>query len=382
MNPETAYLQALSNKLKCETSQLFCYWKGRVALFAALKAIGVTKGDEVILPAFTCVVVPNAILYLGAKPIYVDIDQKTLNAGVMSIAQAVTDHTRCIIVQNTFGLSSQLGEITELAKSRGIVTIADCTHGFGGRYQEEPNGNFCDFAFFSSQWNKPFSTGIGGILKVNNTQFLPAIQGVNVDLIQPGKMKQWSLAGLLLVHRWLVTDTSYWFLQRMYRLLSRIGFVIGSSSDEELSGIEQPKGYFMSSSSVQARAGLKALRSLERLNLKRKQNAQIFTKKLKEMGKYHVDESLHGDHLFLKYPILLKDRGASLQRAEKNKIRLGEWFLSPIHPIEQEFEKWALLTDQAPIATFISAHVLNLPTDSDSPDKIVRFLEEQRENLL
>lgn len=382
MSSETAYLQALSNNLKCESSQLFCYWKGRVALFAALKAIGVTKGDEVILPAFTCVVVPNAILYLGATPIYVDIDQKTLNTDVTSIEKAITNYTRCIIVQNTFGLSSQLREINELAKTRGIVTIEDCTHGFGGTYQKEPNGNFCDFAFFSSQWNKPFSTGIGGILKVNNTQFLPAIKAVNVDLIQPGKRKQWSLAGLLLVHHWLLTDTSFWLLQRMYRFLSRIGIVIGSSSDEELCGIEQPKGYFMASSSVQARAGLKALRSLEGLNSRRKQNAQIFTKKLKEMGKYHVDESLHGDHLFLKYPILLKDRGACLQRAEKNKIRLGEWFLSPIHPIEQEFEKWALNTVQFPTARNISAHILNLPTDTGNPEKVVRFLEEERDNLL
>jgi dTDP-4-amino-4,6-dideoxygalactose transaminase len=382
MNPETAYLKALSITLTCESDQLYCYWKGRVALFAALKAMGITKGDEVILPAFTCVVVPNAILYLGATPIYVDIDQKTMNAGVKSIEQAITNQTRCIIVQNTFGLSSQLAEINELARARGIATIEDCTHGFGGTYHEQPNGSFCDFAFFSSQWNKPFSTGIGGVLKVNNHQFLPAIMRVNTELIQPGIVKQWSLAALLLVHRWVLNDKSYWFVQRMYRLLSRLGIVIGSSSDEELSGIVQPVGYFMASSSVQARSGLKALRSLEGLNVKRKRNAQTYTQKLKEMGKYHVDESLHSDHLFLKYPILLKDRSASLKRAEKNKIRLGEWFLSPIHPIEQEFEKWKLHKEDFPTAMFISAHVLNLPTDTDHPEKVLRFLDSERDNLL
>jgi perosamine synthetase len=382
MTLEKKYKEKLAEVLKVDSTQIFLYWKGRVALFAALKAIGIKTGDEVILPAFTCVVVPNAILYLGAKPVYVDIDPTTLNANYDTIEQAITDQTRCVILQNTFGLSSQLIEINALAKAKGIITIEDCTHGFGGKYYQQPNGSFCDFAFFSSQWNKPFSTGIGGILQVNNEDYLPVIKELNAQLIQPGIMKQWSLATLLVVHRWLITDSSFWFLQSVYRFLSRVGIVIGSSTDEELTSIRQPKDYFMASSRVQARAGIKALHSLDVLNTQRKSNAALFTQKLKEMGKYHVQESLHENHLFLKYPILLKDRLGCLERAEKAKIRLGEWFLSPIHPIQHNFSQWGLQTEQFPTALFTSAHIMNLPTETNRPEKILKFLDQECDNLL
>ncbi len=71
---ENTYKKAIASVLGCSSDNIFLYWKGRVALYAALKAMGVKEGDEIILPAFTCVVVPNSIIYLGAKPVYVDIN--------------------------------------------------------------------------------------------------------------------------------------------------------------------------------------------------------------------------------------------------------------------------------------------------------------------
>jgi len=64
------YKKVIASILKCKQDQIFLYWKGRVALYAILKAMGIKEGDEIVLPAFTCVVVPNAILYLGAKSDY------------------------------------------------------------------------------------------------------------------------------------------------------------------------------------------------------------------------------------------------------------------------------------------------------------------------
>src|SRR3972149_1771131 len=86
-------------------SAVFFFFKGRVALYALLKAIGIHPGDEVILPGFTCVVVPNAIIYLGGKPVYADIDPKTFNIDTAKIEGKITDNTTAIIAQNTFGLS-------------------------------------------------------------------------------------------------------------------------------------------------------------------------------------------------------------------------------------------------------------------------------------
>ncbi len=169
------YKKALASILKCSEHNVFLYWKGRVALYAILKSLDLSEGDEVILPAFTCVVVPNAIIYAGLKPVYVDISPKTLNMDISLVKDAITDKTKVILCQNTFGLSSNIEEIILIAKKFNLITIEDCTHGFGGTYKGKPNGSFCDAAFFSSQWNKPFSTGIGGFLLVNNEKILTKV---------------------------------------------------------------------------------------------------------------------------------------------------------------------------------------------------------------
>ena len=89
-----------------QDSSIFLFWKARIGLYLILKALGIGPGDEVILPGYTCVVVANAILYLGARPIYADIDPATYTISLETIQPLVTPHTRVIIAQNTFGLLS------------------------------------------------------------------------------------------------------------------------------------------------------------------------------------------------------------------------------------------------------------------------------------
>ena len=141
------------------------FWKGRVALFCFLRSLKLTDGDEVLMPGLTCVVVPNAIIYAGLVPIYLDIQPDTFNLDPDLIESKITSRTKVIIIQNTFGLSSNIEKIISIAKKYNLITIDDCTHGFGGTYNGKPNGSFTDAAFYSSQWNKPFSTVLGGYFK-------------------------------------------------------------------------------------------------------------------------------------------------------------------------------------------------------------------------
>ena len=124
------YKTKIAEKLNVNSSQIFLYWKGRVGLYALLKAFGIKESEEVIIPAFTCVVVPNAIIYLGAIPKYVDINKETYNTTLEHIKSKITTKTKCIVIQNTFGLSSEIEEIIAFAKEKNILTIEDCTHGF------------------------------------------------------------------------------------------------------------------------------------------------------------------------------------------------------------------------------------------------------------
>ena len=97
----TTYKIALADYLSVSSENISFFWKGRVALYALMKAYGIKKDDEVILPAFTCVVVPNAIIYCQAKPVYVDINPQTLNCDAEEIRKKITEKTKFIIAQNT-----------------------------------------------------------------------------------------------------------------------------------------------------------------------------------------------------------------------------------------------------------------------------------------
>jgi perosamine synthetase len=382
VSPELKYKQALADFIGCDADQFFLYWKGRVALYTALKAIGIQPGDEVVVPAFTCVVVPNAIIYLGAHPVYVDIDLKTLNTSLELIKKVVTPKTKCILIQNTFGLSSEVDEIINYSKELGLSTIEDCTHGFGGEYHGRPNGVRSDFSFFSSQWNKPFSTGVGGILLVNNLEFIDKINNINKELIYPGLKNRIMLKLLIMFNKFFITDWTYWILIRLYRFLSKTGLVVGSSSEGELSSPEMPSGFFMGACNVQFYEGVKALKQLKELIELRVQNASKYTDLLKTNGKYYVDPTLEKDHSFLKYPFLVKDRSAFMKKAEKASIRLGEWFESQIHPVHENFDLWELRPENYPISLEMSSHMLNLPTEIKNTDKVIKFLKENMDDLL
>jgi perosamine synthetase len=376
------FKEQIASVLGTDAARIHLYWKGRVALFALLKAAGIKNGDEIIIPGFTCVVVPNAVIYTGARPVYVDIQQASLNPSFADIRAVVTNKTRVIVLQNTFGLSSELEEITEWAKSKGILTFEDCTHGFGGFYQGKPNGTFCDAAFFSTQWNKPFSTGIGGFSVVFNETLLSALIDINKSLIQPPWHEDALLHILIKSRKLLLSPLTYYFLRNLYRLLSKFNLTIGSSSGDELKDPVMPVSYFKAMGKTQVKTGSQEIKSLDSILSIRRQNAILYTQKLSQHGKYHVSPDLHQNHCFLKYPVLVTDKKKFEESARREGIELGDWFVSPIHPVENNFEKWHLSFADIPVATDISKHIINLPTDTIHPERVLAFIDKYLDLIL
>jgi dTDP-4-amino-4,6-dideoxygalactose transaminase len=377
---EVKFKRSVSKILQNEN--IYFYWKGRVALYALLKAMDVGKGDEVIIPGFTCVVVPNAIKYLGATPKYIDVEKSTMNPSFDHFLEAITQKTKVIITQNTFGLSTQVDEIAKYAKEKGIFTIEDCTHGFGGTFNGKPNGSFCDAAFFSTQWNKPFSTGIGGFASVNNSKLIKPLQEVNESLIKPTIKDGLVLSALLFAKDKILTPQNYWQLRSLYRWLSKYKLVVGSSEGRELDSIEMPEGYFKQMASVQFNTGVKNIEEMANLIDKRKRNATIYSEFLKMNNKFYVYEALHPNHSFLKYSILVDKRDEFENRAAQAKIELGDWFCSPLYPVNKNLELWDLYIKDIPVAYDLSKKIVNLPSDSDTPEKVIEFLEDNLHFLL
>lgn len=376
------YKKNIASKLDVSPTQIDLYWKGRVGLYALLKAFGVSEGGEVVMPAFTCVVVPNAVLYLGAKPVYVDVSTKTLNTELAAIKEKVTERTKCILIQNTFGLSSEVEEIVNYASDKGILTIEDCTHGFGGTFNGKMNGTYCDAAFYSTQWNKPFSTGVGGFSLLNNLAYQDSLKSVNEELEKPGPREKYMLSLLIKINKYLLNDFTYWTALKLYRKLSKKGLVVGSSKDIEIVSTEQPKSYFISSSSVQNKAGIRALKTFESVLETRARNGKILNDFFKQNGLWHYQDEDIVNHSFLKYPVFVKDKLSFQEKAEKARIKLGDWFVSPIHPVMNDFDQWKLKLSDFPLAESLSNKILNITTEDKDISRTIAFLEENKKEMI
>ena len=380
---EKQYKNELNKYLHCNEESIFFYWKGRVALYEILRAMGVSEGDEVIVQGYTCVVVANAIMYLKATPIYTDINKSTFNMNLDSLKERISEKTKVIICQNTYGLSSNLENIEQIAREYSqkyghtIYTIEDCTHGFGGKYHDKSNGVSCDASFFSTQWSKPFSTGVGGFSVVHNADIREKIRKNQADLVQPSFKEVAELKLMYFVRQYVINNVTYWPMIRLYRWMSRHNLVVGSSSGEEIVGIEMPQGYLKALSGVQMKKGIKSLKHLDSVNKLRLKNAKAYTEFLKEHNKYYVSEELHNDHIFIRYPLLVNDREEFRKRAEQAKVILGEWFEAPVYPADAPLATWNVNVDLLPVSMDVCEHMVNLPTDEKKVAKVIKFLQEQ-----
>jgi len=137
---------------------------GSVALDAALGALGLKPGDEVILPTFTIISCVTAILRAGAVPVPVDCDPATWNSTPEMILAAVTEKTRAIMLVHIYGLPVDMDPILTFANERGIAVVEDAAEAHGLTYKGRPCGSFGDVSTFSFYPNKHVTTGEGGMI--------------------------------------------------------------------------------------------------------------------------------------------------------------------------------------------------------------------------
>jgi perosamine synthetase len=137
---------------------------GTVALHLALVTLGIGPGDEVIVPDLTFAASVNAVLYVGATPVLVDIDPYTLALDVDAVELALTERTRAIIPVHLYGHPADMSRVTNLAKKYNLLIIEDCAEAIGSLYEGKHVGNFSDVAIFSFFGNKTITTGEGGML--------------------------------------------------------------------------------------------------------------------------------------------------------------------------------------------------------------------------
>lgn len=137
---------------------------GTAAIHMALYESGIGRGDEVIVPSLTFVATVNPVLYVGAKPVIVDVDPETWNIDPEEIKKAITEKTRAIICVHVYGNSCDMDSIIKIAREYNLYVIEDATESLGATYKGRQTGTFGDLGCFSFNGNKLITTGGGGMI--------------------------------------------------------------------------------------------------------------------------------------------------------------------------------------------------------------------------
>ncbi|POT31283.1 DegT/DnrJ/EryC1/StrS family aminotransferase [Citrobacter braakii] len=141
---------------------------GTVAIHLALIALGISEGDEVIVPTLTYIASVNAINYTGAIPVFVDSDAETWQVSIEDIRNKITNKTKAIMCVHLYGQPCDMDAILEIANEFNLFVIEDCAEAFGSKYKDKYVGTFGDISTFSFFGNKTITTGEGGMVVTND----------------------------------------------------------------------------------------------------------------------------------------------------------------------------------------------------------------------
>ncbi len=164
--PRAAELEQRFTEL-CQTKHAIATSSGTTALHVALLAHEIGPGDEVITTPFTFIASVNSILYAGAKPVLVDIQEDTFNIDPELIEQAITPRTKAIVPVHLFGYPCDMGAIMDIAERHNLIVIEDAAQAIGAKYQGQPVGGF-GTACFSLYATKNVMAGEGGMITTND----------------------------------------------------------------------------------------------------------------------------------------------------------------------------------------------------------------------
>ncbi|MGD0367451.1 MAG: DegT/DnrJ/EryC1/StrS family aminotransferase [Acidobacteriaceae bacterium] len=143
---------------------------GTAGLHLALVALGIGPGDEVIVPSFTFIAVANAVRYVGAQPVFADIDPETLNLDPASVEAVVTPRTRALIAVHTFGLPAPVAALLDIARRHNLLVIEDACEAVGAEIDSRHVGTLGDAGVFAFYPNKQITTGEGGMVVTSNSE--------------------------------------------------------------------------------------------------------------------------------------------------------------------------------------------------------------------
>lgn len=360
---EELFKKLFADFLSVKPEQVFLFGAGRMGLYTLLKALQLSANDEVIVCGYTCVVVTNAIKYTGASIKYVDISHQDLNIDTDLLRQAITDRTRVVVVPHNFGIVYE--DIEQLKQEYPLlVFIEDAAHCMGSvSTSGKLAGTIADASFFSMEFSKPITTGMGGVLVVNNPQLLEPVKELYADISYPTK---WEVFRIFITLK-LLFFTSYRALSflkiPLFALFNRLRLTY-RTSDGELSG-DFPPHYPQKISSLLLIFGILQLKDIERINRKKQQICATY---------YHYFSGIKGikmindeSYVMVRFPIWFEGY-VSQQQIDAikkdllaHKIYFGEWFNAVVHPAGSF--AYGYSSGQCVVGEQLTHRIINLPVN-------------------
>jgi dTDP-4-amino-4,6-dideoxygalactose transaminase len=207
-------------------------------------------------------VVPNAIRYAGAKPVYVDCDLNNYNMDLEQAEQRITARTKVLLLQHTFGIPVDLEAAFSLARRYNLKVIEDCVHALGASYDGQQVGSFGRAAFFSTEETKTISSTMGGIVVTDDPELAVRIQTFQASCAWPPPRLTSAYLVKFVLYYLLTEPHLHHYIRTLYELAGRRHPLPRATVREELHGI-RPANYEQRLSNAQAALALRQLRRLE-----------------------------------------------------------------------------------------------------------------------
>lgn len=351
---------------------VFALGAGRMALYILLKSLEFKPDDEVILPGYTCVVMPNAIRFAGCRPRYVDIRLSDFNIDPSALEAAINPSTRAVLMQHTFGIPADIVSIRDICRKYKLFLIEDGAHALGAMYGGKPIGWWGDAALFSTETSKMISTDKGGILVTSDSVLAEKIRSFYDTLpIRSNELER--IACKRVIYNVLREDP---WLKLIVRIINRLfGFSITDLSpfrayysshhieyEAELNGIRFD-GYPRRLAGILCRMGELQIHRLIDDVRRRNEKADFLAEVLPKFGArvptYDREKCYPS---FVKYPFLVEDRVKWIEALDRLGLPTSTWLNDPLHPRETRCHlENNYVWGSCPNAEYASKHILNLP---------------------
>ncbi len=353
---------AFARSLGVETDAVRLFGSGRAALHAFTAALDLPPGSEVLLPGYTCVVVPNVFMHLGLKVRYVDIGARDFNPSTDAIGAAIGPATRVVVVPHNFGFVTE-GLDALRARFPDLVFIEDAAHAWGGTDAAgRVAGTLGHAAFFSFEYSKPLSTGIGGALVIADAAQRARLAPRLPALRAPSARAVFKQALTLTWHRLTMSlpQPALGALIALLRAPSRMLGLVAKTPDSEVAGDTQPD-YHAGLHPFSAAIGLMQARRFAEIHALRRAQTADYDALLAGLPGWERPAPAPGAVL-LRYPVLLPDtatRDAAVAALEAVGIVGGTWFDDVVHP--RGSRRYGYTEGECPNGERAARTVLNLP---------------------